>query len=99
MSYTTNLSSCMVVFLAVVGQHWTNGSHPLVEDALRNVISLLSTAEVLRVRNRRIELNAAPADQIPAGMEVGGGSCKLEVVHAYREYEARFLASPHAFPT
>eukprot|EP00959_Pyramimonas_sp_CCMP1952_P051763 1082086-Pyramimonas_sp.AAC.1 len=35
-------------------QHRSNGRHPLVEDVLGNVVSLLSTAKVLRIPSRRV---------------------------------------------
>ena len=80
MSDATNFFGRFVLLLIVFWQHGADGGHAFVKDRLRNVPRLLSAAKVLRVCRRRIELDSALSDEVPAVLQVLCWAGQLEVV-------------------
>eukprot|EP00959_Pyramimonas_sp_CCMP1952_P258037 5393031-Pyramimonas_sp.AAC.1 len=68
MSNSTKLFGCIVIFFPVYGQHRSYGRHFVVEDVLRYIVCLLSTAKILRAWSRWIQVDTAFADIIPASL-------------------------------
>ena len=79
-------------------QHGPNGLHAPIVNVVRNLPRLLAAAEVLGVWRRRIELDTALPDEVPAVLQVLSRASQLEVVHVDGQHQAEFVVTPYAFP-